>query len=628
MSELSKFSPQTRVAIYNRVSTEKKVQMEALDVQVAYTRKLVEDNHLTIVDQYIEPETGTEAEHRLEYQRMIRDIKADRIDLVVVKCSDRLCRDQAEWHNFVKLHLQKKFQLYFYLDDHIYDHERDDIKYSVQAIVDAEQSKITSKKIRDIHSNRQIYATGSKALHICRPLYGWDRNVEFIDENTKRVWWTVNEKEATELRYALSLVEQGIGFYRLANIMYDRGVRSKGTTGYHKMPSVRIAANTWKKMLTSPMLHGDCILHKEVSNFYTKERVKLPQEDWIYKENVIPPIVSREYHEKIVQIIDARRFRMGCCKGLAGTYKWSNRLVCANCKKPYYRMHYKLNSEKVITWKCSEQFQRTRSTCDNMVIAEKELEKQLAAALKEKYAYLFHISSGLINDTIHTIEKALCNSDNGKKLKALENQRELLLRNKDVLFHKLMNGVISDEDFGIYKDRLEKELRELEEKIEGQKDGEKSLADQYRRLQQIRDTIENKNYNEQAILEILYGCVEVIEIHNNGDMDVTMSKELMRSKFELYSIVESDYSLFYFSFTYKKETIYDRNRKAYNEKVLELIRGEKYITIPQMAERLGNTYSYTWHSIQQLKEQGRIVYIKEKFEHSECYWEVVEYPAR
>lgn len=624
MSELSKFSPQTRVAIYNRVSTEKKVQMEALDVQVAYTRKLVEDNHLTIVDQYIEPETGTEAEHRLEYQRMIRDIKADRIDLVVVKCSDRLCRDQAEWHNFVKLHLQKKFQLYFYLDDHIYDHERDDIKYSVQAIVDAEQSKITSKKIRDIHSNRQIYATGSKALHICRPLYGWDRNVEFIDENTKRVWWTVNEKEATELRYALSLVEQGIGFYRLANIMYDRGVRSKGTTGYHKMPSVRIAANTWKKMLTSPMLHGDCILHKEVSNFYTKERVKLPQEDWIYKENVIPPIVSREYHEKIVQIIDARRFQMGCCKGLAGTYKWSNRLVCANCKKPYYRMHYKFNSERVITWKCSEQFQRTRSACDNMVIAEKELEKQLAAALKEKYAYLFHISSGLINDTIHTIEKALCNSDNGKKLNALENQRELLIRNKDVLFHKLMNGVISDEDFGIYKDRLEKELRELEEKIEGQKDGEKSLADQYRRLQQIRDTIENKNYNEQAILEILYGCVEVIEIHNNGDMDVTMSRELMRSKFELYSIVESDYSLFYFSFTYKKETIYDRNRKAYNEKVLELIRSEKYITIPQMAERLGNTYSYTWHSIQQLKEQGRIVYIKEKFEHNECYWEVVE----
>ena len=82
------------------------------------------------------------------------------------------------------------------------------------------------------------------------------------------------------------------------------------------MPSVRIAANTWKKMLTSPMLHGDCILHKEVSNFYTKERVKLPQEDWIYKENVIPPIVSREYHEKIVQIIDAKAVPDGVLQGV------------------------------------------------------------------------------------------------------------------------------------------------------------------------------------------------------------------------------------------------------------------------------------------------------------------------
>jgi hypothetical protein len=138
-------------------------------------------------------------------------------------------------------------------------------------------------------------------------------------------------------------------------------------------------------------------------------------------------------------------------------------------------------------------------------------------------------------------------------------------------------GYVAKRNLKIIK---EPEAEETEEKIEGQKDGEKSLADQYRRLQQIRDTIENKNYNEQAILEILYGCVEVIEIHNNGDMDVTMSRELMRSKFELYSIVESDYSLFHFSFTYKKETIYDRNRKAYNEKVLELIRSEKYITIP------------------------------------------------
>lgn len=67
MSELANFPPETRVGIYNRVSTEKKVQLEALDKQVEYTRKLVLENHLTLVNQYVEPESGTEAEHRYEY---------------------------------------------------------------------------------------------------------------------------------------------------------------------------------------------------------------------------------------------------------------------------------------------------------------------------------------------------------------------------------------------------------------------------------------------------------------------------------------------------------------------------------------------------------------------------------
>ena len=85
-----------------------------------------------------------------------------------------------------------------------------------------------------------------------------------------------------------------------------------------------------------------------------------------------------------------------------------------------------------------------------------------------------------------------------------------------------MNGVISDE-FGIYKDRLEKTPGTGKRKDRGQKDGEKSLR-LVPPLTADRGYHENKNYNEQAILEILYGCVEVIEIHNNGDMDVTMSR--------------------------------------------------------------------------------------------------------
>ena len=83
--------------------------------------------------------------------------------------------------------MHKKFQTHFYLVAHLLAHERESIKHSAQAIVDTEHNKHTPMKIIGIQSNRQIHATGSKALQICRPLYGWDRNVECIDEHTKRM---------------------------------------------------------------------------------------------------------------------------------------------------------------------------------------------------------------------------------------------------------------------------------------------------------------------------------------------------------------------------------------------------------------------------------------------------------
>ena len=90
MNEFSTFAPQSRVAVYDRASTAQQVQMGAQDLQVSYTKKLVADNHHTIVDQDIEPETGTGAGHRLQKQRRIQYTKADRTDVAVVKCTDSL----------------------------------------------------------------------------------------------------------------------------------------------------------------------------------------------------------------------------------------------------------------------------------------------------------------------------------------------------------------------------------------------------------------------------------------------------------------------------------------------------------------------------------------------------------
>lgn len=624
MSELANFPPETRVGIYNRVSTEKKVQLEALDKQVEYTRKLVLENHLTLVNQYVEPESGTEAEHRYEYQRMLKDIQADRLDLVVVKCSDRLCRSQVEWHNFIKLILHKNVSLYFYLDDHIYQHDKDDLLYSMQAIVDAEQSKVTSKKIRDIHSNRQIYAEGQKALNITRPILGWDRKVELIDERNKRVWWEVNEKEASEIRYAMSLVENGVGFYRLANIMFERGVLSKGTNGTKQCQPDRISATAWRNIITSPLLHGDCIVHKTALNFYTKKSIKLSEKDWIYKENVIPPIVSREYHQQVLDCLQSRTYKVECDKSMIGRHRWSNKIYCTKCHKQFYRNSIATDyGKKMAVWKCSNQFTMSRKACDTISVNETTLEEQLEESFKKKYGEVFHISSDLIEKTMQLIEKALFHTNHDSEKRSIEGKLNQLSKKKNILFEKLMSAVISDNDFKTYNDKLDEEIRSLTERIEELKESEISMEDKYKRLKKIRADIRNYQCDTQAILQLLFQCVKVIEIGNTEEINVTMDKEEMEKNFELYHLLDMEDSLYTFSFNYHKETILTRRRKESNEKIIGLIRKNPYITIPEMAEQLSVKYSYAWTSVKLLRDEGKLRYVKPSFHHEDCYWEVI-----
>lgn len=307
MSQLDQFPAGTMVGIYNRVSTEKRVQLNALATQVEETRRVVLEANLCIYEQYIEPESGTETEHRKEFLRMKEDLSKGKFQILVAKCQDRICRDQAEWHNLVKLCLKKHVTIYFSMPDTIYNHRKDDISYSLQALIDAEYSRQISDKIRQKHRMRQLYEKGTKALNISRPIYGWDRNVEWKNEHIKNVWYSVNEKEAANILEVIKLLYEGNSFYKIAEIMYQKGVKSKETFGAKNLKPHRISETSWRKMIENPLLHGEAVLGRYSKDFYTKERIENPREEWIHVENAIEPILSKEEHEKILEFLETHK---------------------------------------------------------------------------------------------------------------------------------------------------------------------------------------------------------------------------------------------------------------------------------------------------------------------------------
>lgn len=305
--QLMHFPKETKVAIYNRVSTEKRAQVEAIEHQVEESKKIVLQEGLCLVRQYVEMETATSAERRIQYRQMIEDLENDVFDLLVVKSQDRIMRDQAEWHLLKRtLHKHRK-NLYFYMEDEVFNQRENGLKHDVQAMLDEYESERKSEKAIHSHRRRQMCYEGQACLNITRPIYGWDRLVTYTETGRKEISFLVNEEEKENILEVCRKIEEGDGFSKIAEHMYQRGVRSKPTKGTRPQEPKKISATGWKKIITSPLLRGDAVLHTRQTDFYTKQRVKIPENEWIYRENVITPLMTREYHMRILGILSDRK---------------------------------------------------------------------------------------------------------------------------------------------------------------------------------------------------------------------------------------------------------------------------------------------------------------------------------
>ena len=75
------------VAIYARVSTEHEAQLSALDNQMDWYKPILASRpDWTLVGQYVdEGITGTSAQKRPQFMKMIRDAKAQKFDMILTR---------------------------------------------------------------------------------------------------------------------------------------------------------------------------------------------------------------------------------------------------------------------------------------------------------------------------------------------------------------------------------------------------------------------------------------------------------------------------------------------------------------------------------------------------------------
>ncbi|MEE1250919.1 MAG: recombinase family protein [Lachnospiraceae bacterium] len=590
---------QQRVAIYNRCSTEEEAQVNALSIQAQESREKALAMGFEVVAQYIESESGTTSYKRSEYQRLLEDMEQDKFDIVMIKSIDRLMRSAKDWYLFLdKLTLYHK-KLYIYIDNKYYTPD-DSLITGIKAILAEDFSRELSKKIKNSHKRRQMQKSG---LNITRPMFGWDK----IGKDT----YVINEKEAEAYREAFEIIKEGKGFYTLANRMEQKGICGKnGKT---------IAASQWRKMLYSLRAHGTVILHTTEYDFNTKKRYFLPESEWIYVENALPPIVSKEYHKEFLEMLATRteknnfyNYTRDMTK--VGTYELSGKLCCALCGSVYYRTKYDSGLGSLAEWKCSKAIKNGRKTeknrtgCNNCNVMEDVVLDEIQNTCKKQYDVIFG-EEEIAGEIFEMIKKVLQNDDEEKKRRKKEKELEALKRKKNILLQKLLDEVITDMEFKKFNSELSCKIEHLEKEIVDSKEKGKDKDALEKRLVEIREVLEEGKIIIQAKTKEMIFMIEKIMVHSDHTLEIIFDKEKLLAAYpvngEKNRLDENDFRMLV-PYVHKNNIVKKREEVA--GKILEIWKNNPDIMLKEIPAMTGMSESYVNTCVKQLKEKGLIEY--------------------
>jgi len=605
--------------IYCRCSTEEESQVDALQKQVIEAERSVRENGWVLVDRYVESKSGTTSKGREEYNRLFEDMQTEKFEIIVIKSQDRLMRNTKDWYIFLDRMLTNGKRLFLYLERKFYSAD-DSLITGIKAILAEEYSRELSKKIVNAHRHRQRF--GGKVM-LTNNVFGFrkmaDGSVEIVEE------------EAAVIRQMYELCAQGYGARTISNILMEKGVRSKRG---HVINAGRIRGT-----IRNPLYKGIFVMNRQHFDFEAKKLKKLPKEEWIFQEGIVPAIVEPELWERANEAM-SRRAKEGHRDGTygrgsnPGKYILSGKLVCGKCGNPYYRTWRRAQSRPdqiIYEWKCKEYVEHGRAEknrrdqirkirqesrgCDNS-----HLDENIIFMLLEKFSERYYgLDEGekkkIIEKTMETLELALNQNHNRISVKKLERSLKGLEDKKQLLMDKLLDRVITDDDFKRQNGRLDQEIEKIKGEMYREKERVAEQEDLERRLKTIRDKLE-KGGLEKATAGQMLKDIDKIIVHE-------WQLEIQFFPVEIREIVMSGYDgkavSVFIDYPFPPDT--EKGRILDRSRIFEYIKANPEATAKNVAGEIGRSVYTVRNRIGELVQGG---YIQDTGKGGHGKWEILK----
>ena len=356
-----------RVAAYCRVSTQLEQQESSFEAQKNYyTEKITNNPNWKLAGIYADDGiSGTDMKKRDEFNRLLQDCEAGKIDMILTKSISRFARNTVDTRNTLRI-LRKKGVTVFFEKEHIDTHaDNGEMIITVLSGLAQEESFNLSENTR----------------------WGLIRKFEngTIILNHNRFMGYTKGKDGE-----LAIVPEEAETVRLIFRMYLEGTSIAGIKRHLEKEGILTVTGrkiwnegTISKMLSNEKYMGDALLQKSyTADFLTKTRKKNNGEmRQYYITDNHEGIVAKEIYYAVQQEKQRRAERRKPAvtrrakekkKGYSSKYILSNLLVCGECGQPYRRITWTRNGVKRIVWRCSNRVEHGTEYCKNSPTLDEE----------------------------------------------------------------------------------------------------------------------------------------------------------------------------------------------------------------------------------------------------------------
>lgn len=441
-----------RVAIYARLSVNEKGERdESLETQCQLLQGYVEQNKLGDYDIYVDNDISGTCFHRPGLLRLVEDINAGNVNIIVVKDLSRLGRNNGETLTFLDFLRVKDVRLISLGDN--YDSFRDDDEViGIRTWVNEHYARDISKKVR--YNLRKKMQNGQ---FLGRPPFGY---LKSDPEKNKLV---VDERYRDIIKQIFDLYIKGWGYRALADYVQEK---SFPTPSQDKGYAGRAKAHRWneqhiRRIIMNRVYCGDTVQGvSEKISFKSKRTRRVDREKWIVVPDTHEPIISREIYNLAQNI---RLKRRGGCQGRkksdqASPHLFTGFLTCAACG---YNHIYRKKRNRPAGYICGQYNRLGRKICSSHYVTEDKLVRYIIDDIK--------IVAKNISFQRQLLEKYR-QEKNGLKdvasnIRKMQTDVEYKRQQLQIAYLDRIRGIISEKMFLETKAYIEREIKFLTESI-------------------------------------------------------------------------------------------------------------------------------------------------------------------